>query len=93
MAKINRRFFLKTSPAGLALAATGRTAPSDTLTLGVIGTGGRAQAHLYSVHQYGGVKIAAICDVYETNLRRSAKVIEGRQGTAPKLYTDYRELL
>jgi predicted dehydrogenase len=93
MAKINRRFFLKTSTAGLALAATGRTAPSDTLTLGVIGTGGRAQSHLYSVHQYGGAKIAAICDVYETNLRRSAKVIEGRQGAAPKLYTDYRELL
>ena len=93
MTKINRRFFLKTSTAGLALAATGRTAPSDTLTLGVIGTGGRAQAHLYSVHQYGGAKIAAICDVYDTNLRRSAKVIEGRQGTAPKLYTDYRELL
>jgi predicted dehydrogenase len=93
MASINRRFFLKTSTAGLALAAAGRTAPSDTLTLGVIGTGGRAQAHLYSVHQYGGAKISAICDVYETNLRRSAKVIEGRQGTAPKLYTDYRELL
>ena len=93
MSSINRRHFLKTSTAGLALAAMGRAAPSETLTLGVIGTGGRAQSHLYSVHQYGAAKIAAICDIYDTNLRRSAKVIEDRQGTAPKLYTDFRKLL
>tara|TARA_B100000029_G_scaffold145817_1_gene141167 strand:+ start:3063 stop:4346 length:1284 start_codon:yes stop_codon:yes gene_type:complete len=90
---INRRFFIKTTTAGLAVAATGSAAPSDTLTLGVIGTGGRAQSHLYSVHQYGSAKIAAICDIYETNLQRSAKVITDRQGKAPKLHTDYRKLL
>ena len=93
MSFINRRHFLKTSTTGLALAATGRAAPSETLTLGVIGTGGRAQSHLYAVHQYGAAKIAAICDIYDTNLRRSAKVIEDRQGIAPKLYTDFRKLL
>ncbi|MDP7011435.1 MAG: twin-arginine translocation signal domain-containing protein [Verrucomicrobiota bacterium] len=90
MSFINRRHFLKTSTAGLALAATGRAAPSETLMLGVIGTGGRAQSHLYSVHQYGVAKIAAICDVYDTNLRRSAKVIKGDKKSNAMLAKKYR---
>ena len=52
MPKINRRIFLKTSTAGLALVSAGRAAPGETLTLGVIGTGGRAQA--FVVHGFWG---------------------------------------
>src|SRR5580692_10445178 len=60
--RLDRRTFFLTSGALLAQA------PSKQLTAGVIGSGGRGR-YLESVFQRdAGVRITAVCDVYEPNL-------------------------
>ena len=45
-------------------------AANDTLTVGCLGTGGRCQALMKSLAQVPGVKIAAVCDIYDAHLER-----------------------
>ena len=66
--------------AGAAAAGTLATlesargyAANDTLTVGCLGTGGRCQTLMKSLAQVPGVRIAAVCDIYDAHLERSAK--------------------
>ena len=81
-----RRFFFL---AGAALHAQ----PSNRIHLGVIGAGGRGTLVMSTFQKDANVRVGAVCDVYEPNLERALSVANKAQGTAPKPYRNYKELL
>src|SRR5690348_13080218 len=60
---------------------------ADAVTLGFVGTGGIAQAHLEALAKLEGVRIGAVCDVVEER----ARAVADRFGSA--VYTDYVPML
>src|SRR5699024_6584731 len=107
--EITRRQFINTTAAFSAslvvpsyvLGGDGRTAPSDKITLGFIGTGRQGRGLQRSFLETGEAQIVAACDVYETNLNQF--VDEAKAWHAEKkgkgtyngceTYRDFRELL
>lgn len=71
------------------LATSRGFAANETITVGCIGTGGRAQALMKPLSSIQGVRIAAVCDVWDVNLA-AGKRLADPQAFATK---DYRELL
>jgi predicted dehydrogenase len=86
---LNRRMFLASSAGFYVLGA----APSDTIRLGVIGTGGRGTFVMEAFNRNPAVQVAAVCDVYEPNLEHgiSAAAVNGKP--KPRAYRRYAELL
>jgi len=89
---LGRRRFLKTAAvagAGLAIVPStvlaGEDAPSNKLSVALIGVGGRGRAHFGAVR---GERVVALCDVNEQTLAAAAKQFPGA-----KLYVDWRECL
>ena len=86
-----RRTFL-TAASGLALgtrlAVASTQGANDRIRIGVIGTGGRARSLMNRLKQMRGVELAAVCDVYETNLDRAKE----HAPTAGRV-ADYRRVL
>ena len=99
--KMNRRRFLGAAGAAAAapyllpsgvLAAKGRPAASDRITVAHVGIGGMGDAHLgmsLSLRKAGKVNIAALCDVDERRLAAAAR----KTGQAATPYRDYRYIL
>jgi len=99
MEKMNRRSFLgkavvSTVAAGTLVIAT---QPSDTqerlVHLGLIGCGGYGRQDVRAAFRAGGVDVVAICDVDSEHLASSAAEIEKLQGTRPKTFKHYQEML
>ena len=108
--KITRRGFLKTSLAAMAapaiipatsLGKDGATAPSDRITMGLIGIGKQGEGHVRALSRNANVQVLAICDVYKKFADLGIKYVtdayasnkpdgkyRGVQG-----YVDYRELI
>jgi predicted dehydrogenase len=98
---INRREFMGKAAGALAastLASVGplsvlgearRVAQSDQVNLGIIGPGSRGQSDMRSFLRVPGVRIAAMCDIYEPRFDQARK-ITGEQTPA---FKDYRQLL
>src|SRR5581483_8372732 len=72
-----------------AQTSKGRVAPSDTITLGIIGPGSRGQALMRAFLRVPGVRFGALCDVYPPRFAQ-ARAITGEQTPA---FDDYRKLL
>src|SRR5215210_657015 len=74
--------------AGYAATAKGFAA-NETITVGCIGTGGRCRRLMQPLATIPGVKIAAVCDIWDVHLE------EGKKLAAPGATTskDYRKLL
>lgn len=79
----------------------GITAPSDRVTVGIIGSGGRAVFETRQYPSFDNVEIVAVCDAQESR-RVSAKAIlekkyaEQRPGNSYRgirMYADFHELL
>jgi predicted dehydrogenase len=92
----SRREFLETvASAGAAVTALAQVetargfAANDSLSVACLGTGGRCQALMKSLVHVPGVKIAAVCDIFDPHLHAAAKLADSR-ATAEK---DYRALL
>jgi predicted dehydrogenase len=77
--------------AGGALAARAFGA-NDRINLGVIGVGGRGNAHLDMISRQGLANIAAVCDVNQAQTERAVARAEKLQGHKPKDYSDMRKL-
>ncbi len=87
---MDRRMFLLSS--GSMLAA--QSPPSDRITLGVIGAGGRGNLVMSTFQNDPSVRVAAICDVYEPNLEHTvSRAAAAQNGQAPKAYRNYKQLL
>jgi predicted dehydrogenase len=84
----DRRRFLQTMAAGYSATAFGYPA-NETIGIGCIGTGGRAQALMKNLESVKGVRITAISDVRSDNLEKA------RQIAGPSAFSsrDFRELL
>ena len=98
----NRRRFLGTSAAGLALAGMpGSASPqsrsaNDTVRVGVIGPGGRGTAVMKECIEYGSrynVRVTAVCDIWKQRLEAAAKLVSESYGTKAKTYPRYEALL
>jgi predicted dehydrogenase len=87
--EMRRRSFLL---AGSAMAA--RVAwPQEQVRMGVIGSGSRGTFVMGVFQKDPAVRVAAICDVYEPNLEHAVSAAAKEQGSAPKVYRNYQQLL
>jgi predicted dehydrogenase len=94
---MNRRDFMKhTVLTGAAAAvsaaparASAQTPAAERVTLGVIGTGARAQQLIDALQQISGVEIVALCDAYTGRAARA----QARTGGKAVIAKDARELL
>lgn len=88
----NRREFLTKAAAGVtALSASRVMGANDRLTGGFIGVGTMGSENL-SVALKQGVRVGAVCDVYQPHLER-AGALARREGSTPKEIADFREIL
>lgn len=99
-----RRFLQRSAAAGIALTAPlvlpgrvlGRNAPapSERITLGVIGYGGRCAAILPHFMMFDDVQCVAVTDCRVNRLEAAKKVVDTRyENEDCAIYPDFRELL
>jgi predicted dehydrogenase len=98
MESISRRAFLGAAAVGLGATALSRRtfarqAPSDQISLAVIGVGGMGTGRLRQFLQHADVRIAAICDVDKTHLDRAIAIVETAKGYKPRGFSDFRRVL
>lgn len=96
---ITRRDVVKVAGAATAAVAVSKIvgapriqkvrAANNQVVLGVIGTGGRGQYHLTHLNGIDTGRVAAVCDIFETNLQAAIKISKDK----PQGYKDYHELL
>lgn len=105
MNPLNRRQFLGTVAAGAAavspvrsLIAQVSSPPTDPsaprkVKVGLIGVGWWGMINARAAFKAGGVEVLAICDIDSEHLEKSAEEVEKLQGTRPKTFKLYAELL
>ena len=80
--------------AGSALGKEGRPAPSNRLTLGMIGLGSMGMRHVKGFLQEDDCQIVAVCDVDAERRQAATKEIDAHYGTADcAQYNDFRDLI
>ncbi|HEV3418125.1 MAG TPA: Gfo/Idh/MocA family oxidoreductase, partial [Pirellulales bacterium] len=96
---MNRRQFVHTSAAGLALSAAKGFAAEfldqKPPRVGLIGTGWYGKADLFRLIQVAPVEVVSLCDVDKKMLSDAADMVATRQVSkkTPRTYGDYREML
>lgn len=94
---MDRRSFIGKTTLGTAGIITAFHYPSfaqeQTLKIGLIGCGWYGMVISTAALKIGGVEIAAVCDVDSEHLKTSADELEKLQGSRPREYKDYKELL
>lgn len=97
---INRRHFLKSASASLALSTLGPGGldvifQEKPLRVGLIGAGWYGKSDLFRLIQVAPVEVMALCDPDKNMLSEAANLVSQRQksGKKPRLYNDYRKLL
>ena len=95
---VSRRGFLAAG-AGFGLfnlvpaSVLGANAPSNTVTMGIIGAGGQGMGNMRSFMGLPDVRFLAACDVSRTKRERAKKQIDEKYGTKDcAMYLDFREL-
>ncbi len=98
--KFNRRKFIKTTSASVALSLLGSPLlaiddKKKSLKVGLIGTGWYGKNDLFRLLQVADIDVVALCDVDENKLSEAADLVKTRQNSSkkPKTYSDYREML
>lgn len=96
---INRRQFLQTASATLALSQLGARGMDlihqKPKRVGLIGTGWYGKSDLFRLIQVAPVDVVSLCDVDRKLLSEAATLVSQRQksGKHPRTYTDYRDML
>ena len=80
---------LRSTPALAQAPASSTVSPSDKVTVGFIGTGRMGQSNLTTFLKHPEVEVAAVCDVYGTNLDAAVKIA----GSKAKALKDFRRVL
>jgi len=69
------------------------TAPSNKITLGVIGAGSQGTVDMRAFLNHDDVRVVALCDVNRKNIERAQWHMKERYGSADaRVYEDFREL-
>jgi hypothetical protein len=77
-----------------ALGRDGAVAPSEKITLGAIGIGGRGGYDLGCMLEEQDVRCVAVCDVRTERREAAKRMVDGKYGNQDcAMYTDFRELL
>jgi len=94
---MKRRNFIKTTAIGTAGIASSFYMPPEQdkrkLKIGLIGAGWYGMVITTAALKSGGVEVIGICDVDSEHLNTSADQIEKLQGTRPKTFKYYHDLL
>ena len=96
---MDRRNFLHTGAAGLALSGAGgyaaEVADQGSKRVGLIGCGWYGKCDLLRLIQVAPVEVVSLCDVDGKMLAEAAEIVAGRQASkkTPRTYGDYREML
>ena len=95
---MNRRQFIQKGTLATAGLVTSFHIPafetqSRKVRMGVIGTGWYGMVVTKAALQTGDAEIVAICDVDTEHLKNSANELNSLQGSRPKEFADYREML
>lgn len=70
-----------------------QTAPSNKITLGVIGAGAQGTVDMRAFLNHDDVRVTAVCDVNSRNIEKAKGYVAERYGSADlKVYRDFREL-
>lgn len=104
MTPLNRRQFLGTVAAGAAalsplrslaadVPAASAAAPARKVRLGLIGCGWYGMVDVKAAFKAGGVEVVAISDIDREHLDQSAAEIEKLQGTRPRAFKSYEEMI
>ncbi len=103
--RTNRREFLSATASAAAvtapwfvssksLGADGSVAPSEKITLGVIGIGPRCTYDMKSILQLKDVQCVAISDVQQSRRDAGKKLVDGHYGNGDcQLYSDFRQMI
>ncbi|MHC4517555.1 MAG: Gfo/Idh/MocA family protein, partial [Planctomycetota bacterium] len=76
-----------------AFAGTERPAPSDRLTMGLVGLGSMGMRHVKGFLQEADCQIVAVCDVDAARRRAAVQEVNAHYGNANcAQYRDFREL-
>ncbi len=84
----NRRHFLIASATAVA-ASRKAIGANDTISVGIIGSGGRARHLMKSLVKIPGVRINAVCDIWDQALLEGKKLADANAATTKR----YQELL
>jgi predicted dehydrogenase len=94
---MKRRDFIKISTVGTAGLVSPYIIPSATqerkLRIGLIGAGWYGMVITTAALKAGGVEVIGICDVDSDHLSNSAAEVEKMQGTKPRTFKYYQDLL
>jgi predicted dehydrogenase len=96
---INRRRFLQSASATLALSVLGAKGLDLTNAkpkrVGLIGTGWYGKSDLFRLIQVAPVEVVSLCDVDSQLLTEAAQLVSQRQKSrkTPRTYSDYRRML
>jgi len=107
MRKSSRREFLKWTATSLGAAAApyvvpssvlgaqaGAVSPSERVTMGIIGCGGRGSDVMGHFLRQKDVQWLAVCDARRERQRAGKQMADGRNGNADcATYTDFREMI
>jgi len=97
MHNVSRRRFVAASVAAVSAPWVSRlsAAPSSSITLGFIGTGGHGIAHnLRSFLREKDCRAIAVCDVFQSRKQRAADIVNKTYGNKDcRGYDDFRKLL
>src|SRR5437016_11578000 len=101
--KISRRRFIATTATAIAaptiipasaLGANGRPAPSERITMGVIGWGMQGPSNTGNFMRESDCQVVATCNIDKKHLEASVNKINGHyQNKDCKAYHDYREMM
>ncbi|MCP4643877.1 MAG: Gfo/Idh/MocA family oxidoreductase [bacterium] len=77
-----------------ALGQGARTAPSERINIGVVGTGSQARGLTENAIRHENTRIVALCDVDSKRLAEAKKMVDGfYENTDCATHSDYRQLL
>src|SRR5438128_899702 len=101
--KISRRRFIATTAAAMAaptiipasaLGAEGRPAPSERITMGVVGWGMQGPGNTGNFMREPDCQVVATCNIDKNHLQASVNAINGHYKNQDcKTYHDYREMM
>lgn len=95
---MNRRKFLQSTAAGIALSALPNYAAEFgdmKKRVGLIGSGWYGKVDLLRLIQVAPVEVVSLCDVDKKMLKEAAEIVASRQASKkePRQFSDYREML
>jgi len=77
-----------------ALGAAGAVSPANKIALACIGVGIQGSGNMQAFLNHPEVRVAAVCDVHETQRTRGKQAVDGHYGNQDCVaYRDFRELV